>query len=103
MPTTPLIKRTAKDNKEGFDTETTNTLERNFSVDDCLKSVETEEKAIHLAKDLRQLLQKGGFRLTKRMSNSRKVLESLPESERATTVKNLEFGDLHIERALGVR
>ena len=97
------LKRTAEDNKEGFHTETTNTLERNFYVDDCLKSVETEEKAIHLAKDLRQLLQKGGFRLTKWMSNSRKVLESLPESERATTVKNLDFGNLHIERALGVR
>ena len=92
------LKRTPEDNNEGFNTETTNTLERNFYVDDCLKSVETEEKAIHLAKYLRQLLQKGGFRITKWMSNSLKVLESLPESERATTVKNL-----HIERALGVR
>ena len=96
------LKRTAEDNRENFDAETINTLERNFYVDDCLKSVEDEETGINLASNLYELLQKGGFRLTKWTSNSREVLESLPESERAATVKDLDFSKVHVERALGV-
>ena len=97
------LKRTAEDNRENFDAETINTLERNFYVDDCLKSVEDEETSINLASNLYELLQKGGFRLTKWTSNSREVLESLPESERAATVKVLDFSKVQVERALGVR
>ena len=83
------LKKTAEDNRNEFDSETVNTLERNFYVDDCLKSVEDEESGIILVRNLRELLQKGGFRLTKWTSNSRNLLESLPESERAATVKGL--------------
>ena len=97
------LKKTAEDNRNEFDSETVNTLERNFYVDDCLKSVEDEESGIILVRNLRELLQKGGFRLTKWTSNSRNVLESLPESERAATVKDLDFNEIHVERALGVR
>ena len=42
-----------------------NTVKRNFYVDNCLKSVKSEQVAIHLVKDLTGLLKKGGFRLTK--------------------------------------
>ena len=35
------------------------------SLDDLLKSTETTEKAIRLVHQLRELLQRGGFRLTK--------------------------------------
>ena len=75
-------------------------MERNFYVDDCLKSVESEQIAIPLVGELRQLLSKGGFRLTKWASNSQKVLESLPETERAASVKNLDLSSSPIERAL---
>ncbi|KAL9989490.1 hypothetical protein ACROYT_G004049 [Oculina patagonica] len=97
------LKRTAEDNKEGFEPQTIETVKRNFYVDDCLKSVESEDKAIRLAKELRELLAKGGFKLTKWLSNSRKVIESLPESERAAQVKTLDFDKLPVERALGVQ
>ena len=63
----------------------------------------TDESAIYLARELRELLSKGGFRLTKWLSNSRKVVESIPEAERATAVKNLDFDKPIIERALGVQ
>ena len=95
------LKKTA-DNRGRFDSHVINTLERNFYVDDCLKSVENEETGISLATNLYELLQKGGFRLTKWTSNSLKVLESLLESKRAATVKDLDFSKVHIERALGV-
>ena len=79
------------------------TVRRNFYVDDCLKSVRNEVEAIPLVSDLGELLSKGGFRLTKWISNSRKVIESLPISERAVSVKVHLLDQLPIERALGVR
>jgi len=56
-----------------------------------------------LVDELRELLSKGGFRLTKWISNSRKVIDSIPTSERAGSVKDLLLDQLPIERALGVR
>ena len=49
-----------------------------------------------------ELLKRGGFRLTKWLSNSREVVESIPESTRAMYVKNLDFSKAPIKRALGV-
>ena len=45
------------------------------------------------------------FRLTKCISNSRKVLEIIPPDERAKEMKNidLERSSLPVERALGVQ
>ena len=70
------LRQTAEDNKNYFDPVTVETVQRNFYVDDCLKSVETEEEANELQEELRLLLSQGGFHLTKFMSNSMKVLES---------------------------
>ncbi|XP_068680362.1 uncharacterized protein [Montipora foliosa] len=97
------LRQTAEDNKNDFDPVTMETVQRNFYVDDCLKSVETEEKANKLQEELRRLLSRGGFHLTKFMSNSMKVLESVPESERTLSVQNLDFENPTLERALGVR
>ncbi|XP_053402855.1 uncharacterized protein LOC128558076 [Mercenaria mercenaria] len=84
--------------------EVINTVKRNFYVDDCLKSVSSDEKAIELAADLQSLLRRGGFRLTKWLSNKRDVVESIPESERAPSIMNLSKSDsLPVDRALGVQ
>ncbi|KAL2077938.1 hypothetical protein ACEWY4_025623 [Coilia grayii] len=76
-----------------------------FYVDDCLASVASEEEAISLYKDLGAICAKGGFYLTKWVSNSRSVLAIIPEQERAKEVKNLDLDSdvLPVERALGVR
>ncbi|XP_028395694.1 uncharacterized protein LOC114519723 [Dendronephthya gigantea] len=97
------LRKTAEDNKEEFDPVAIETVNKNFYVDDCLKSTATDAEAIRLASQLRQLLAKGGFRLTKWMSNSREVMKSLPESERAPSVKELDFEKEKIERALGLQ
>ena len=97
------LRKTAEDNLHEFDFEVINTVKRNFYVDDCLNSVPGENEAIRLTADLRRLLEKGGFNLTKWVSNSRKLVESLPESERAGTFKDLTDGQMPVERALGVR
>ena len=97
------LKKTTQDNKTEFHLETIKTVECNFYVDDCLKSVSSEELAVNLSSQLRELLARGGFKLTKWLSNSQKVIESLPASERAAQVKDLDFEKLPVERALGVQ
>ena len=97
------LRRTADDNRAEFSQEAVDNINRNFYVDDCLKSVRSAPEAIPLIGELRELLSKGGFRLTKWISNSRKVIESVPESERAISVKDRLLNRLPTERALGVR
>ena len=46
---------------------------------------------------------KGDFKLTKLISNHRKVLEEIPECDRAKSVVNLEIDILPTECALGVK
>ena len=83
------LKRTADDHAHLFEPEMVSTVLKNFYVDDCLKSVPSEEGAAKLALDLQCLMKMGGFRLTKWLSNSRKVLSQIPESERAPSVISL--------------
>ena len=99
------LKKTAEDNKKDFDERTIETVKRNFYVDDCLRSVPEDTEAVRLVGQLRELLSKGGFRLTKWISNSTKVINSIPESERAPSVKDLNFDNNAVltERALGVQ
>ena len=70
-----------------------------------MKSAETQEKAVTLVGQLQELLQRGGFKLTKWICNSLPVLEMIPQSDRAKEVKDLDLGSgvLPVERALGVR
>ena len=97
------LRKTADDNEEHFDKETVQTVRRNFYVDDCLKSVASEHRAVRLVDQLRRLLSNGGFRLTKWISNSRDVIESVPLSERAGSIKEVDLDNLPIERALGIQ
>ncbi|XP_033105089.1 uncharacterized protein LOC117107502 [Anneissia japonica] len=96
------LRRTAADNESEHNVAAVETVRNNFYVDDCLKSVKTTEEAIELSSQLRELLAKGGFRLTKWLSNDRQVLEKIPKSETAATVFNLDLQELPVERTLGV-
>ena len=42
-------------------------------------------------KKIGKLLSKGGFRLTRWVSSFKKVIDSVPESEKAPSVKNLDL------------
>ena len=98
------LRRTAHDHQQDYSVDVINTIQNNFYVDDCLKSVASDDRAVQLVQELCELLAKGGFRLTKWVSTSREVLKSIPESERAKDVKCLDLDreNLPIERALGV-
>ncbi|XP_045122645.1 uncharacterized protein LOC123511096 [Portunus trituberculatus] len=76
---------------------------RNFYVDDLLLSVNSTSKTTIVVHHLRDLLHKGGFRLTKWACNYSKVLQTIPLTERAAAVKEIPLMDkLPTERALGI-
>ena len=59
------LHKTAIDNGANYDKAIADTVEKNFYVDDCLKSVPTSEEGIDQAKGLRDMVANGGFKLTK--------------------------------------
>ena len=95
------LKKTAEVNRKYFNAETIDTVNRNFYVDDCLKSVASTDEAVQLVDQLPALLRRGGLRLTKWLSNRREV----SKSDRASSVKslNLDLEKLPIDRALGMQ
>ena len=99
------LKKTAEDNAGDFEPEVVNTVKRNFYVDDCLKSVRSINAATTLSQQLRELLSRGGFQLTKWLSNKKEVIETIPESERASSILDLHLDkdELPVERTLGIQ
>ncbi len=80
-------------------------IRKHFYVDDGLVSVNSIEKANKLVKEAQEVLAKGKLCLHKFVSNSRKVLSSIPESERASGVNNvdLNYNDLPMQSVLGIK
>ena len=70
-------------------------------------SVKDEETAIRLIEELPRLLAKGGFKLSKWSSNSKRVIETIPEEARAKGWKDIQDLDDKVdgpmEYALGTR
>ena len=93
--------QTAEDNSKLYEQKIVETVRKNFYMDDCLKSVSSKEEALHLYKKLTDLLRKGGFNLTKWLSNCSAVLNEIPENERSASVFNLNK-DASL-RVLGVK
>ena len=56
----------------------------NLYVDDLLCSVPNDEKAVELRQKVQQALDAGGFHLHKWLSTSKIVVESIPETDRAS-------------------
>ena len=97
------MRRTAEDNKRDFPWEVVDAVWRDFYVDDLLKSFPDVLRAITCSKQLQNLLHRGGFQLTKWISNSREVVSAFPEDQRSPSVKDLDmdFDRLPMEKALG--
>ena len=98
------LRKTAKDHERYFSSEAVDAVLRDFYVDDLLKSFSNAEQAIAIAKEIQQLLVKGGFQLTKWISNNREVMSAFPANERAPNVKDLDLksDELPVDRALGI-
>lgn len=98
------LRKTAKDNKHEFSPDTIDAVLKDFYVDDLLKSFANVEEAIDISKQLQSLLTRGGFQLTKWISNDRDVLSAFSEEERAPAIKTLDLKSesLPVDRALGI-
>ena len=98
------LRKTAKDNTEEFGEEAASTLINNFYVDDMLKSAPDVPSTLHLLKNVKQMCAAGGFPLSKFVTSSREVLQTISSKERSKEVKDINFDEqiLPIERALGV-
>ena len=98
------LKHMAKKNKASYPLGS-DFVERNFYVDDGLTSQPTEKLAIKVVEEARALCNTGNLRLHKFVSNSRAVMESIPATERASNVQdlNLSFNSLPTESVLGLQ
>ena len=72
------LHQTAVDHGEGYP-EATQHIQGSFYVDDYLGGADTPEDAIRLFKEIRGILQKGGFQLRKWRSSSTEVLSQIPK------------------------
>ncbi|XP_041471855.1 uncharacterized protein LOC121421260 [Lytechinus variegatus] len=98
------LKQIATDMADEISQDAAKFIQRDFYVDDGLKAVETEE-AIDLISKTKKICGHGGLHVHKVVSNSRKVLDSVPKEDRAKEVKelNLLLDHLPVEKALGVQ
>ena len=87
-----VIKAHARDNALKWPRAAETVLESTL-VDDNLDSVATEEEALQLIDDLKLLYGSCGMNIKKFISNSSKVLASLPEEDRA---KDIDLAELKV-------
>ena len=69
---------------------------------ECLKSFRQEEEAIQMVSESPRLLARGGFRLHKWLTNRSRVLQAIPEMERAAGMQDRNQKALPVERTRGM-
>nr|XP_027230539.1 uncharacterized protein LOC113822194 [Penaeus vannamei] len=98
------LQKVVEEYRNMYSEEVLNTVLRNFYVDDCLKSANSVESAIVLAKQVKELLNRRGFHLTKYISSSPELLKHIPKEDRGKSLISLQLNleDQSTERALGM-
>ena len=79
------LQQVAKDNAKE-DENLVKAVQRNFYMDDFLKSVRTPQEAIEIYQKVREILKKGGFKLTKWITSDDEVESQIPETDRSPKV-----------------
>ena len=79
------LHQVAKDNAVNNES-VVRTVQRNFYMDDFLKSVRTPQEAIEIYQKVRDILIKGGFNLTKWKTSDDEVKSQIPETDTSTKV-----------------
>ena len=96
------LNKTASDNIVKIVSCAEEAITDNFYMVDYLDSFYTLQEAIKISNDVANALSEGGFHLTKWVSNDQQILKALPSQEVSSTLINLDFDDISIERALGI-
>ena len=71
-------------------------------MDDYLDSFHTVQEAIKVSNNVGNALREGGFRQTKWVSNDQQIVKASLSQEVPSTLINLDFDDISIEKALGI-
>lgn len=99
------LQKIAEEHSEMYPDEVISTILRNFYVDDCLRSLDNVQSAVCLAQQVKELLAKRGFNLTKFVSTPN-VLKQLPDNitcrEKSLKTLDLNVEEIPTERALGM-
>ncbi|KAJ0067393.1 hypothetical protein NL108_003442 [Boleophthalmus pectinirostris] len=98
------LKRAAASGEADFGSDVRTFIERDFYVDDALKSFPTEQEAVHVLKQAQKALASSNLRLHKVTSNRPAVLEAFPPEDRSKDIENLDLcaQDLPVQRSLGL-
>ncbi|XP_040077158.1 uncharacterized protein LOC120849101 [Ixodes scapularis] len=98
------LRKTAQEGEEGFGKDAREFVEKDFYVDDGLKSLPTADGAIDLLKRTQQMLAVCNLRLHKIVSNSSRVMEAFPKEDHTKDLRELDLSyDIPpIQRSLGI-
>lgn len=98
------LRRAAREGEPEYGPDTRTLVERDFYMDDALKSLATEEEAIDLLQRTQASLAESNLRLHKIASNSAQVLSAFPPEDCAKGIKDLDLGEeaMLIQRSLGL-
>ncbi|XP_025752713.1 uncharacterized protein LOC109204590 [Oreochromis niloticus] len=98
------LRRAALQGQEDHSAEAKQFVLKNFYVDDGLASFPTDDNAIRVLKETKEMLADSNIRLHKIASNHDVVVEAFPPEERAKELKDLELGvdPLPMQRSLGL-
>ena len=92
--------RTIRDNP-GYPKIVVDTIRECFYVDDCLRSLPDRESVPLVIEGTRELLSKGGFKLTKFVVNDPELMDLVPVADRAKEVSLVKDGPID-SKALGI-
>ncbi|XP_037528681.1 uncharacterized protein LOC119405929 [Rhipicephalus sanguineus] len=98
------LRRTAQEAAQQFGEDAKRFVERDFYVDDALKSLPCEEDAISLLQRTQEMLATSNIRLHKIASNRQNVLNAFSPQDRAQGLRSLDFNKdaSPMQRSLGL-
>lgn len=98
------LRRAAQHGASEYGSEAQHFVERDFYVDDGLKSLPSAAEAIDMLKKAQEMLASSNLRLHKIASNHSDVLDAFPPEDHAKGLQNLDFNDNSalIQRSLGL-
>ena len=96
------LRQAAIDFGAQFEPYISSAIEEHFYVDDFLISVPNVEIGLKLRKDIKHLLSKASFNLTKWCSNCPEIIKHLPENELSKSLQINALAKNSSERVLGV-
>ena len=98
------LRRAAKHQEDEYGSEAKHFVERDFYVDDGLRSFATEAEAIDVLRRTQRMLAVSNIVLHKIASNRAEVMNAFPAEERANDIKELDLSvdELPVQRSLGV-